>query len=67
MNDYHIEMLNLATSKEMKKIKDIPMRDRPREKLLEKGAESLSDQDIAHQLIAQFFQLSAVTFLHRQL
>lgn len=30
----------------MKKIKDIPEKDRPREKLLHKGAESLSDQEL---------------------
>lgn len=30
----------------MKKIKDMPIQDRPREKLLQKGAEALSDQEL---------------------
>ena len=30
----------------MKKIKDMPIQDRPREKLLRKGAEALSDQEL---------------------
>ncbi|MBI4650275.1 DNA repair protein RadC [Candidatus Desantisbacteria bacterium] len=30
----------------MKKIKDLPTKERPREKLLEKGAEALSDQEL---------------------
>jgi len=37
----------------MKKIKDIPTRDRPREKLLEKGAESLSDQELIAVLLGR--------------
>jgi len=30
----------------MKKLKDLPLNERPREKLLNKGAESLSDQEL---------------------
>lgn len=30
----------------MKKVKDLPLNERPREKLLEKGALSLSDQEL---------------------
>ena len=30
----------------MKKIKDLPKKERPREKLLEKGARTLSDQEL---------------------
>ena len=37
----------------MKKIKDIPMQDRPREKLLRKGAKALSDQELIAVLLGR--------------
>jgi len=37
----------------MKKIKDMPVQDRPREKLLRKGAEALSDQELIATLLGR--------------
>ena len=43
----------------MKKIKDLPKKERPREKLLEKGARTLSDQELLAVMLGRGTQNNA--------
>ena len=51
----------------MKKIKDLPVHERPREKLLEKGAEALSDQELLAIILGKGSQKNDVLSLARLL
>lgn len=51
----------------MKKIKDLPVQERPREKLLEKGAEVLSDQELLAIILGKGSQKNDVLSLARML
>lgn len=51
----------------MKKIKDLPANERPREKLLEKGAEALSDQELLAIILGKGSQKNDVLSLARLL
>ncbi len=51
----------------MKKLKDLPLDERPREKLLKKGAESLSDQELMAIILGKGSQKNDVLFLAKQL
>jgi len=51
----------------MKKIKDLPAHERPREKLLEKGAEALSDQELLAIILGKGSQKNDVLSLSKLL
>ncbi|HLP47662.1 MAG TPA: DNA repair protein RadC [Candidatus Deferrimicrobium sp.] len=51
----------------MKKIKDLPTHERPREKLLEKGAETLSDQELLSIILGKGSRKNDVLSLARTL
>ena len=51
----------------MKKIKDLPLDERPREKLLKKGAESLSDQELMAIILGKGSQKNDVFSLAKKL
>jgi len=51
----------------MKKLKDLPLDERPREKLLKKGAESLSDQELMAIILGKGSQKNDVLSLAKQL
>jgi DNA repair protein RadC len=51
----------------MKKIKDLPKKDRPREKLLEKGARTLSDQELLAIILGRGTQKDDVLSLSKKI
>jgi len=51
----------------MKKLKDLPLNERPREKLLNKGAESLSDQELMAIILGKGSKKNDVLSLAKQL
>ena len=51
----------------MKKLKDLPLDERPREKLLKKGAESLSDQELMAIILGKGSKKNDVLSLAKQL
>lgn len=51
----------------MKKIKDLPKKERPREKLLEKGAKSLSDQELLAVILGRGTQKNDVLSLSKKI
>jgi len=51
----------------MKKIKDLPKKDRPREKLLEKGAGTLSDQELLAVILGRGTQKDDVLSLSKKI
>ncbi len=51
----------------MKKIKDLPKKDRPREKLLEKGARNLSDQELLAVILGRGTQKEDVLSLSKKI
>jgi len=51
----------------MKKIKDLPKKDRPREKLLEKGAGTLSDQELLAVMLGRGTQKDDVLSLSKKI
>jgi len=51
----------------MKKIKDLPKKDRPREKLLEKGARALSDQELLAVILGRGTQKDDVLSLSKKI
>jgi DNA repair protein RadC len=57
----------MQTTNKTKKIKDLPAHERPREKLLEKGAEALSDQELLAIILGKGSQNNDVLSLSKQL
>lgn len=51
----------------MKKIKDLPKKERPREKLLEKGAKTLSDQELLAVILGRGTQKNDVLSLSKKI
>ena len=51
----------------MKKIKDLPLNERPREKLLEKGAKALSDQELLAIILGKGTQKNDVLSLSKKI
>ena len=51
----------------MKRIKDLPKKERPREKLLEKGAKTLSDQELLAVILGRGTQKNDVLSLLKKI